>query len=184
MKNLTIISSIIVLAFLSNNIFAQSSSDKPFGVSANIGLPMEVTAGSSTFPINGGIAVEKLFNDKWALEGQINGAYLSYDRADGIAHDGGYHAYTTLSVGTRYYWNAAVAKHPIYTNLLLGGGLWFEDEYNADNIFINKNSGTIALNTGTYLAINNKVILGLSFDITTGDELAQMFLSAKLGYNF
>jgi hypothetical protein len=184
MKKITIILSIIAISFLSNNVFAQSNSDKAFGVSVTVGLPIEVISGSSTFPINAGIAFERKFNDKWAFEGQVNGASLTYDRADGIAHDGGYQAYATLSAGVRYYWNGVDAKHPIYTNLLVGGGQWFEEEYNADNILSNKNSGTLILSSGTYIAINNKIIAGLSFDTTTGNELVQMFLSAKLGYNF
>jgi hypothetical protein len=184
MKNIIIIFSIIAIAFSSNNVFAQSSSDNVLGLSVTVGLPIEVISGFSTFPINLGIALDKKLNDKWALEGQLNGASLTYDRADGIAHDGGYQAYATLSAGTRYYWNGANAKHPFYTNALIGGGLWFQEEYNADNVLTNKNSGTIILSSGTYVAINNKIILGLSFDTTTGDGLVQMFLSAKLGYNF
>ena len=183
MKNTIIVLSIII-SLLSNNIFGQNSSDKVFGVSVNIGLPTEVTSGSSTFPINIAVAFERKFNNKWALEGQLSGAYLAYDRGDGIEHDGGYQAYTTLSVGTRYYWNSAVAKHPIYTNALIGGGQWFEEEYNADNEFVDKNSGTVILSSGTYISINNKFIAGLSFDATTGNEEAQIFLSAKIGYNF
>lgn len=183
MKNVGIILSIIAITFFSNNAFAQISSEA-FGISATVGLPTEVTSGSSTFPINAGIAFERKFNEKWAFEGQVNGAYLAYDRADGIAHDGGYQAYATLSAGVRYYWNGTSAKHPIYTNALIGGGQWLQEEYNADNIFVNKNSGTLIISSGTYVAINNKIILGLSFDATTGNSEAQMFLSVKLGYNF
>lgn len=184
MKNIVIILSVAILAFWSNNAFGQNDSHKAFEWSATVGLPTEILSGASTFPINGGIALTKKISDKWAWEGQLNAAYLKYDRADGILHDGGYQGYATLSAGTRYYWNNSTKKHPFYTNVLIGGGQWFQEEFNADNVLVNKNSGTFILSSGTYVAINRKIIAGLGFDTTTGNESLQMFLSAKLGYRF
>jgi hypothetical protein len=173
----------LMVGFFHLNCSAQSLENN-LGFIVNVGFPVVMTSGTSTFALNGGINVEKSLNEKFSFEGQLNGAYLSFDRQDGIAHDGGYISFVTLNAGGRYYWNNRTENTPVFTNLMIGGGAWFEEEFNADNQLVNRNSYAIDLSSGTYVAIKQKVILGMAVDVFAAGGNGAIMLSWKAGYQF
>lgn len=184
MKNTLLLFIIFQIIVFSTDASAQNVSDSSLSINAHIGLPVLVISGSSQFAINGALGIEKPISEKLSVEVTLEGAYLNFDRQDGIAHDGGYVGFVTANLGTRYYWNSPTARHPFYTTVMLGGGRWYEEEYNADNELRVKNSFTSGVGSGTYIAINNKLILGLTVDVMSANQQGQILLSAQVGYNF
>ena len=181
MKNIMMLLAVVMISLWSNETYAQ----RDLGFSVNIGLPTSITDGTPKFAISGGLVLEKSLTEKWSLEGQLNLVHLTYEEDNSpLAHNGGYNSFAVLSGGARYYWNSTSAKHPIYTNISIGGGYRFEEEYNADNILRNYDSVALLISSGTYVAVNNRIIVGLHFDTVTGGNFPAMILGAKVGVNF
>lgn len=183
MKKWMIIFCAAILMTCSHNTSAQSTTSS-FDLYAYLGYPVLITSGTPTFAMNGGIGVGKVSTKRFSLEGQVYGAYFNFNRQSGVAQDGGYVGLVTLNGGGRYYWNAKTSNHPVYTNLMLGGGLWSSQEYNADDILMKNNALLVGLSSGTYVAINQKIITGMAVNAFAADGLGNFILSGIIGFQF
>ena len=179
----TVFTTIISIAFFSNSVISQTDSRTKYYVT--IGSPGVLFGGETSFSLNGSIGIEHPVNDIVVFEAQITAAQHVFDRQyGGFVHDGGFIEYYTGFAGMRFYWFGAQKKHPVFTNLLMGGGWWFEEEFNGLDVLVNKNTSTAMLSSATYIAFYKRVLTGFSLKGGVANDIYVGFFSADIGFRF
>jgi hypothetical protein len=176
MKNNIIIAfCIIIMSMTITDSFAQESS---FNV--NVGYPSEIL-GSGGAALFLSANYYKSFTNRIGLEAQVAYTGKNYENASGLfTQNGGKIAHFSANAGARFYLNGLDKKHPIYINGLLGYGRTSQEEFNGTDSYVNTKYNDISLSMGAYIALRNKIILGISIDGM--NEF--IYLTPKVGFNF